>query len=199
MSVIEYVVLAIALSLEGFIVMHGAGRQTPIRLTKGLLECIMLSGVCCVMLAAGMWIGNHLRFSSVEAVDSTSAVDKLWYETDNLIYLGLMLVVAFKLFFKSFKKNRVVPAYDISRFSTTLLMSIAIGINIFIVGLALGFHVSFSIDFWRSVIPLFIVMFLFSYMGIMFGRRDVQIHPRRWTLFAVLFLLAFALKGAFWA
>jgi len=45
---------------------------------------------------------------------------------------------------------------------------------------------------------MLIIMTLFALLGLMLGRQQKELRARRYTLFAVLFLLAFALKGAFW-
>ena len=42
-----------------------------------------------------------------------------------------------------------------------------------------------------------VVVLLLSYLGIMMGRRKKEARERRWQLIAVLFLLIFAIKGAF--
>ena len=198
MSLIEFIILAIALSFEALIVMHGCATKTPVRLTRGLALSFMLALVNVLMLVGGMAIGNMLRFSSVEPSPESTSVGKLFTETDNLVYLGLMILVAVRLLFRSGKKSRQVQPYDISRFSTSLLLSIAIGINTVIVGMALGFRIPFADNLWRASVPLFVIMTLLSFLGVMLGRQNKELRARRYTLFAVLLLLAFALKGAFW-
>ena len=74
----------------------------------------------------------------------------------------------------------------------------AVGINTLFVGLALGFRIPLAENLWRSSVPLVIIMALFALLGVMLGRQQKELRARRYTLIAVLFLLAFALKGAFW-
>ena len=201
MSLIEFIILAIALSFEAFIVMHGCALKNKIPLTKGLAESATVALVNAILLAAGIWIGSLLKFTPSGAPTSSwassSSTADLLTDTDNLVYLGLMLLVAVRLLFRSGKKSRQVQPYDISRYGTALLLGVAIGINTLIVGLAVGFRPVMS-NFWVASVPLFVIMTLFAFLGVMLGRKGKEIRARRYTLFAVLFLLAFALKGAFW-
>ena len=198
MSIIEFIILAIALSFEALIVMHGCAYKTSIPLTKGLAESFNMALVNVVLLAACIWIGNLLRFTPDNVNPDATSTNNLLNDTDNLVYLGLMILVALRLLFRSGKKSRQVQPYDIRRFSTALLLGIAVGINTLIVGLALGFRIPLSDNIWRATIPLVVIMTLFAILGIMLGRQQKELRARRYTLFAVLFLLAFALKGAFW-
>lgn len=198
MSIIEFIILAIALSFEAMIVMHGCALKNPIKLTKGLGEAFCIALVNVLMLLAGIWLGNLLRFTPDTIDPNAGSTNSLLTDTDNLVYLGLMILVAVRLLFRSGKKSRQVQPYDISRTTTALLLGVAVGINTLFVGLALGFRIPLCGNIWRAAIPLLVIMTLFALMGLMLGRQQRELRARRYTLFAVLFLLAFALKGAFW-
>ena len=60
MSIIEFIILAIALSFEAMIVMHGCALKTPIRLTQGLAESITIAAVNALLLLLGIWMNKHL-------------------------------------------------------------------------------------------------------------------------------------------
>lgn len=198
MSILEFIILAIALSFEALIVMHGCASKTPIQLTKGLAESFTMALVSIVLLIAGIWIGNLLRFTPDSVNPDATSTNSLLNDTDNLVYLGLMILVALRLLFRSGKRSRQVQPYDISRFGTALLLGVAVGINTLFVGLALGFRIPLADNLWRAAIPMVVIMTLFALLGLMLGRQQKELRARRYTLFAVLFLLAFALKGAFW-
>lgn len=197
MSLIEFIILAIALSFEALVVIHGCALKNKIPLTKGLAESAMVALVNALLLAAGIWIGSMLKFTPASVDPEGSQTGSLLADTDGLVYLGLMLLVAVRLLFRSGKKGRQVQPYDISRYGTALLLGVAIGINTLIVGIGVGFRPVMS-NLWVAAVPLFVVMTLFAFLGVMLGRKGKEIRARRYTLFAVLFLLAFALKGAFW-
>ena len=198
MSIIEFIILSIALSFEAMIVMHGCALKNPVKLTKGLAEAFCIAAVNALLLIAGIWLGNLLRFTPETLDPSASSTNSLLSDTDNLVYLGLMILVAVRLLFRSGKKSRQMQPYDIGRFSTAILLGIAVGINTLIIGLALGFRIPLGENIWRATIPMLIIMTLFALLGLMLGRQQKELRARRYTLFAVLFLLAFALKGAFW-
>ena len=197
MSIIEFIILSIALSFEAMIVMHGCALKNPVKLTKGLAEAFCIAAVNALLLIAGIWLGNLLRFTPDTLDPSASSTNSLLTDTDNLVYLGLMILVAVRLLFRSGKKSRQMQPYDIGRFSTAILLGIAVGINTLIIGLALGFRIPLGENIWRATIPM-LIMTLFALLGLMLGRQQKELRARRYTLFAVLFLLAFALKGAFW-
>lgn len=199
MSVIEFIILSFALSFEAMIVMHGCAEQNRIKLTKGLGEAVCISVINALLILCGMWLGNLLRFTPDTIDPLADSTNSLLADTDNLVYLGLMILVALRLMFRSGKKSRKVQPYDISRFSTALLLGVAVGVNTLIVGLALGFRIPVSENLWRAAIPLAVIMTLMAFFGIMLGRQKKELRARRYTLIAVLFLLAFALKGAFWS
>lgn len=198
MSVIEFIILAIALSFEALIVMHGCTKQTTIKLTKGLAESFVMALVNTLLLLLGIFLGNLLKFTPDVPDSGAGSTSSLLADTDNLVYLGLMILVAVRLLFRSGKKSRQVQPYDVSRFGTAFLLGVAVGVNTLIVGLAVGFRVPLSENMWRAAIPMFVLMTLFAFLGVMLGRQQKEIRARRYTLFAVLFLLAFALKGALW-
>lgn len=184
MSVLEYIILAFALSIPVMVTLRGCALQNPIRLTRGLAESFLIALEHVLLLLAGMWIGGLLRFDIPDY--------------DNLFYLGLMVVVALRMFFPAFrKKESPRVSYDIARYSVVLLLGIATGVNTLLIGLGFGFRLNMDDELWRAAIPLVVIMFLLTYLGIMLGRRKKEMRERRWQLIAVLFLLVFAIKGAF--
>jgi len=186
MSVIEYLILAVALAVPVMVQLAASASRVRIRLTRGLAVSLLIALVHSLLLLAGIYVGNLLRFG--------------YPDYDNLIYLGLMVAVALRMFFPAFRKqSKEQPAADISQWLTVLLFGIASGTNTLFVGLGLGFRVDFHTDLWRAAIPLVVVLFLMCYLAIMLGRTGKPLRARRWQLIAVLFLLVFAVKGAFFS
>ena len=196
MSIIEFIILAIALSFEALIIMHGCASKSNIRLTKGLAESAIIALEGAALLIIGMWIGNLLRFTPDSLGES--ATRDLLTDTDNLVCLALMIFVALRLMFRTGSKKHKAPNYDISRFGTAVLLGIAVGINSLLVGLGLGFRIDAGDNIWRAAIPLFVITTIFALLGVMLGRQQKELRSRRYALIAALFILAFALKGAIW-
>ncbi|MCQ2274159.1 MAG: manganese efflux pump [Bacteroidales bacterium] len=184
MSVLEYIILSFALSVPVMVTLRGCALKNPIRLTRGLGVSFLIALEQTLLFLAGMWVSNMLRFDIPDY--------------DNLFFLGLMVVVALRLFFPAFrKKDKERVPYDISRWGTVGLLGVATGVNTLFIGLAFGFLFSISEEMWKVAVPLMVILFLLCYLAIMMGRRKKQMRERRWQLIAVLFLLVFAIKGAF--
>lgn len=196
MSIIEFIILAIALSFEALIVMHGCASKTSISLTKGLAESVIIALESVILMLVGLYIGNLLRFTPDSLGESTTR--DLLTDSDNLVCLALMIFVALRLMFRTGSKKHKAPNYDISRFGTAVLLGIAVGINSLLVGLGLGFRIDAGDNIWRASIPLFVITTIFALLGVMLGRQQKELRSRRYALVAALFILAFALKGAIW-
>lgn len=196
MSIIEFIILAIALSFEALIVMHGCASKTSISLTKGLAESVTIALESVALMLVGLYIGNLLRFTPESLGESTTR--DLLTDSDNLVCLALMIFVALRLMFRTGSKKHKAPNYDISRFGTAVLLGIAVGINSLLVGMGLGFRIDAGDNIWRASIPLFVITTIFALLGVMLGRQQKELRSRRYALVAALFILAFALKGAIW-
>ena len=185
-SIVEYIILAFALAIPTMVILRECAQRQPIRLTKALPATLLIALEQTLLLLLGIFIANMLRFNLPEY--------------DNLIYLGLLIVVALRMFFSAFHKaDKERPVFDISRWGTIVLLGVATGTNLLFVGLAIGFRADFSQVLWRVSIPLLVIIFLLGYLSIMMGRQKKQMRVRRWQLIAVLFLLIFAVKGAFFS
>lgn len=198
MSVIEFIILSLALSVEALVMMHGCARSTSVTLTRGLGSSFLIAVINALLLTAGMWAGNLLRFTPEGLAPDAVATEQLLTDADNLVYLGLLILVALRLLFRTRRRAREAQPYDISRWATTMALGVAVGINTLIVGLALGFRIPLANNAWRATIPLVVIMTLAAFFGVMMGRQQQEIRARRYTLIAVLFLLAFALKSVLW-
>ena len=183
MSIINSIVLSLALGIDTLIVVRSCVKQTPIRLSKGLFVSLLIALVHVVCATIGIFLGNLICFE--------------YPETNRMVFLGLLIVVAVKLFMSGLRKERALPAYDIRQFGTVIALALATGINVFIIGLSVGFIDDLPAVIAKLSIPLFLIIFLFSMWAIMLGRQKVQIKERRWTLFAALFVLIVALAVAF--
>lgn len=182
-SIFEYIILALALGIPTLITLRDCATKNPIRLTRGLGVSLLLAAEHTLILLLGILLGNMLRFDIPDY--------------DSLVFLGLFVVVAIRMFFPAFrKKDRERVSYDIAQWGTVALLGIATGVNLLFVGLSLGFRETMEHALWRASIPSFLIVFLLGYLAIMMGRQKKELRERRWQLIAVLFLLVFAIKGA---
>ena len=196
MSVIEFIILAIALSFEPLLTLQACASWRKIALTKGLAESAVIALINVALLVLGWWLGSLLHYGDYAGQGGN--VEQLLSDTDAMVYLGLMILVAVRMMLRGGKRRRETAAYDIGHFGTAVLLGVALGTGTLLVGLAMGFHAPLADNVWRAVIPLLVVMTLMSLYGIMLGRQDKEAHPRQHMLIAALLVLAFALKGALW-
>lgn len=186
MSVLEYIVLSLALTIPTLVMVCDGARKESIRLTRGLGVSFVVAMEHVLFLLMGLLLGNFLSASGTA-------------EYNDMVYLGIMVLVAVWMLFPLFRRrSQEMPSYDLSRWVAVLLLGVASGMRGLMVGLALGFKWPFESELWKAAIPLFLLMSAGCYLGIMLGRRKKSFHARRWQLIAVLFLLVFAFKGAFW-
>ena len=183
MKVFEYIVLSLALALPVLLTLRDCAVKVRLRLTRGLLVSFIIAIEQALLILLGMLIGNLLRLDMPEY--------------DNLVFLGLMLVVALRMFINAFRKPKGKEAvvFDISRLGTVALLGLATGTNALLVGVGLGFRTFLEQDLWAVSIPMAVSVFLLGYLGIMLGRQNKELRRRRWLLIATLFLLLYAIKG----
>lgn len=183
MSVFSYILLALAVSLSAMVSVKNSAVAFPIRLTRGLGVAFLMAAMQCVMLSLGMFVANSMPQFEFQ-------------DYNNLIFIGLSVLVAVRYLYNVFSKNRREAAFDISNWGVVAALSLAVGMNVMLLGLALGFKASLGSDCLKALVPMFITMMLFVYCGIMLGRQKAEIKTRRWLFFATIFLLVFILKSS---
>lgn len=169
MSIINYIVLALGLSITALIASRNSAEQHPVQLTQGLLHSLIMGVGFALLMAIGVLIGNLLAFD-IPSVDRN-------------VFLGLFLVVIVKLLFGN-KKSQA--SFNITKVSVSILMAVAVGINPLLIGISVGFTNPLS---WLLVLCSLVFTLLMSFWGIMLGRKKVDIRQRRWQLISVLCLL----------
>lgn len=159
------------------------------RLSAGLLIATMVAMVHTVLFVAGMLAGNLLRFESAD--------DPFAYaEVNSLVLMGMTVVVLLKLLSPYLRREPKLAVFPLNGgLGRTLLMTVASGINIFLLGMGVGFVALLSQGVHRAVWPLFTLTLLFSYLGIMYGRQKVEMRPRRWIIISCVLLLGVAIAA----
>lgn len=189
MSIISFIIIAIALGISTMVLMERCAEATPVRLSAGLLIATMVAMVHTVLFIVGMLAGNLLRFESAD--------DPFAYaEVNALVLMGMTVVVLLKLLFPYLRREPKLAVFPLNGgLGRTLLMTVASGINIFLLGMGVGFVALLSQGVHRAVWPLFTLTLLFSYLGIMYGRQKVEMRPRRWIIISCVLLLGVAIAA----
>ena len=184
MSILEYILLSGALTLPMMYAMHSCTFGVSLRLSRGLAIALVLALEQSLLAVLGLFLGSTLSLNMAEY--------------DKLIFLGLMVVVAVRMIMSvpHKKKEKEPVVYDITRWGTVLLLGIARGTNAFLAGLGAGFIATFSDEVLSFALPVFFFTLIFSYWGVMSGRQQFPVHPRRWVLLSTVALLVITLKVA---
>lgn len=191
MYVVLFIVLSLALGISAMLLMRRCAEAVPIQLSSGVLVSFTTAVVHVALFCLGIHLGNKLHF--VAPGDPTA------YATQNaLAFLGLAVVVAVKQLLPYMGRRTKPAAYDLNAGTTqVLLFTVATGINGFLLGFGVGFVVSLSGYLHAALWPLFLMTFLFSVLGIMFGRQHVPLRSRRWMGLSSLIIFMTALCTVF--
>lgn len=191
MTIFEYILIALAFGTETMLFMRRHTEKVPVRLTQGAAIASIVALVYAVMFLLGIRIGNILRFADPDMGAS--------FDTANsLVFVGLAVVVVLKMLISlRRRKNREAVIYNIERYTTMVALAFAMGINVLIFGLGVGFLPATDGDLWRVAIPMFVAVLLLAYWGVMLGRQKVEIREKRWIFISVILLLAVVLYRVF--
>ena len=184
MTIFEYILIAFAFGIETMLFMRRHTEKVPVRLTQGAALASIVALVYAVMFLLGIRVGNILRFADPDMGASFDTVN-------TLVFVGLSVVVVVKMLISLRRRKNHEPAiYNIERYTTMVALAFAMGINVLILGLGVGFLPATDGDLWRVAIPMFVMVLLLAYWGIMLGRQKVEIRENRWIFISVILLLS---------
>lgn len=187
MSIVSYIVIALALGLSNMLLFYRCSEAKSIRLSSGILKVLLVAIIHVVLYYLGEMLGSILSFNS-------PSEPELYKDINTYIFLGLTTVVAIKMFTPYLRREPRLPVFDLSDFRSVLAMAVATGINTLLLGIGTGFVKqvgSSSAIIWI----LLITCTLLGTIGLMFGRQKVSIRPRRWMAVSCLLLLGVAVSA----
>lgn len=187
MYIIFFIVLSLALGISVFLLMHRCADARPIPLSSGVLVSFATAVMHVALFCLGIFLGNKFCFMENG--------DPLVYAKQNaLVLLGLTIFVALKQLLPYMGRRTKPASYDlIAGVLQVFLFTIATGTNGFLLGFGVGFVAILGECLHAALWPLFVMTFLFSVLGIMFGRQHVPLRPRRWMALSSLLLFVTAL------
>lgn len=189
MSIVSYIVIALAMGIVNMLLFRRCGEATPVRLSAGLLTIMGQSAIHAAMYYLGGLLGMLLCMRSADDPG-------MYADINAYIFMGLVLVVIIKMLFPYLRKEPRLPMFDLNNGMVFGAMVVITGINVFLVGLGAGF-VEDANPIHKMVWPMFGMSFVLGYLGLMFGRQKVQLRPRRWMVVACVLLLGTALASVF--
>ena len=189
MSIVSYIVIALAMGIVNMLLFRRCGEATPVRLSTGLLITFAQSAIHAVIYLLGGMLGMLLNMYS-------PSDPGMYADINAYIFLGIVLVVIIRLLFPYIRKEPRLPMFNLAAGTVWSFTGMAIltGINIFLVGIGTGF-VELANPIHKMLWPMFGMTFVFGYLGIMFGRQKVTMRPRRWMIVACILLLGTAIAA----
>ena len=186
MYIIFFIVLSLALGISVFLLMHRCADARPIPLSSGVLVSFATAVMHVALFCLGIFLGNKFCFMENG--------DPLVYVKQNaLVLLGLSIFVALKQLLPYMGRRTKPASYDLNAgVLQVFLLTIATGTNGFLLGFGVGFVAMLGECLHAALWPLFVMTFLFSVLGIMFGRQHVPLRPRRWMALSSLLLFVTA-------
>ena len=187
MSIVSFIVIALALGIGNMLLFRRCGEATPIRLTSGLLIVLTTAIIHTASLLLGNILGHLLRFISPSDTN-------MYADVNAYVFLGTTIVVIIKLMAPYLRKEPILPLFDLRKGISVLAMAAATGINILLIGIGTGFAAPETNPHYL-VWPLLVTTTLLGYFGLMFGRQKTALRHRRWTIISCILLLGVAIAA----
>lgn len=187
MYIVIFIVLSLALGISIMLLMHRSAEAAPVRLSSGILVSFATAVVHVALFCLGIWLGNKLLLTD-NGNPASYAQQNAW------VFFGLAVMVAIKQFLPYMGRRTKPAAYNLNvGIPQLLLLTVASGINVFLLGFGVGFVALLGESLHAAIWPLFAFTFLLAVLGVMFGRQHVPLRPRRWITLSSLIVFATAL------
>ena len=187
MSLVSYIILALAFGIVAMLLFRRCGEATPVQLLLGLGIVAAVAVIHTALYWLGTLLGGLLMFYSPEEPDR-------YNDLNSYVLMGLAVVVALKLLAPYLRREPQLPVFNLTDKLAVLAMAAATGINVLLVGIGVGF-VDSCPDVHKIIWPLLVTSILLGYLGLMFGRQKVDLRPRRWMVIASVMLLGVAIAA----
>lgn len=184
MSIASYIVIALAMGICSMLLFRRCAEAVSVNLLPGLGIVSGVALVHVILYGLGALLGSAMCFYVPEDPDR-------YNDLNAYVFLGLVVVVAFKTVWPYLRREPRLPVFDLTRTQAVLAMAVASGINVLLLGIGTGFAEP-GIHVHKLVWPLLITSILLGSLGLMFGRQRVDLRPRRWAVIASVLLLGVA-------
>lgn len=175
MTLVESFLLALALSVDSFVVSTTSAFKSKMPYSRGLLLAFVLALFQGLFPLLGALLGGAFK-------EVASAVDH-W------IAFGLLLIVGGKMIWDAFHDDKDTSTLDVTRIATMCLLGVATSIDAFVVGIGFGL----SSTRWETlvaVLVIFVVTFVVSVVGVFLGKRNIPVPERAATVLSGIVLIA---------
>ena len=166
--------------------------ESPSSLRQWVIGAFLFSLVAALLFLLGRSLGKGLQMQSADGAE-------IYADVNSYIFLGLTAVVVIRLFFPYIRRKQHfvnIPAPRSGGANTPLLlMSLASGIDAFLLGIGAGMADVRERAVWWIGLVVWFLLFVGAAIGAMYGRQKVQMRPRRWMALACLLLIGVAVAS----
>lgn len=175
MTILDALLLALALSIDSLVVATACALKNNISRTRGLLLAATFALFQGGFPLIGALIGNSFQHL-IESVDH-------W------IAFALLAIVGLKMIVDALRGDDGDRKLDISRYWVICALAVSTSIDAFAVGIGLGLE-NTTATVLKTVAVIAVVTFLAAMLGLTLGHRNAHI-PERWAgILAGLVLIA---------
>ncbi len=183
MTVIISFLLAIAMGVESLVMFRNCADTYPVRLTHGMALSLINALFSTLMLFVGV------RLCQISSSFTGTG-------GSNIGFLAMLVLVAVKIMLSNRKKNEP-QAFDFRSWSVSFMLAVVLSVNTLFLGVGMGYLYSQQWAIVLAMVLMALMIFGFSYWGVMLGRKNIEMLQRRWRSMGVLLILASALLGLF--
>lgn len=161
--ILEVIFLSIALSMDSFTVSITCGLQKTLTKKRTILLTFSFALFQALLPLLGALLGDAFGIFMSKA--------------DHWIAFALLFIMGLKMILEGRNFKLKEKIFDVSSLKVIILLSLATSIDAFVVGI--GFSMMWTI--WQQLIAvavIFLVTFLFSFIGVKMGERVYFIKPR---------------------
>lgn len=178
MTLIESILLALALCVDSLVVSTTSVFKTKLSYRRGLLLAFTFA----------LFQGG---FPLIGALLGT-ACERFISSIDHWVAFGLLALVGGKMIFDAFK-NDEETSLDLTSYWVICTLAVATSIDAFVVGIGLGLKSDIP-HIINTCVIIGLVTFLASMLGVYLGKRNVPI-PEKWaTILAGLVLIGLGVQ-----
>ena len=183
MNWLQHLFIAIALGIDTMVVMYHNTESIHITPLRCIINAILLSTIYLILAYSGIFIGELLQYSADYQQSPLLA-------TNLYLFIGLTAVVCIKRIMKLFaSRKKETQKYDASKYTTLIALSMASGLDIFLLYLGIGFITPNRANTLSTLIPLFVCTLTLGYIGTLFERQKTPLRITRWQILSLLIII----------
>ncbi|MBR1784265.1 MAG: manganese efflux pump [Bacteroidales bacterium] len=183
MSVISMLAMALAIGIADMLLLYRHNKTADMRPSQSLLATLTVAVIHTGLYLLGVIVGQLVRFSSANGADL--------YAKENALLLAVLgAFVALRQLRPYLRRKKNKTAIDPAVNHPVIMMAMATGINILLLGLGVGCADGNRHSLHIVVWPLLGLTILLGHFGAMMGRQHTNLRQKRWIALSSLMIVA---------